>query len=78
MNLFKYIHWPAFFISFAIGLALVFFYIPTSRHILVYPTPENEQKLQYKDLAGNCFSFERKEVECPKDKKLIETIPMQN
>lgn len=77
MNLLKYIHWPAFIASFCIGLVLVFYQIPQKRSIFVYPTPENEDTLQYQDFAGNCFSFERKTVDCPQDAKLIEQIPLQ-
>jgi len=77
MNLFKYIHWPVFFVSFLLGLFLIYFYVPSSRHIYVYPTPENDEFLQYKDLAGNCFSFVREKVDCPSDKRLIQQVPFQ-
>lgn len=65
-------------ISFLIGLAVIHLYIPVSREIYVYPTPENEDYLQYKDLAGNCFSFDRVEVTCPTDTSQIEKVPLQN
>ena len=33
------------------------------------PTPDNLEKIQYKDNAGNCFGFVSHEVTCPKDPK---------
>ena len=78
MGILKYIHLPALIVSFLLGLAIMYFYIPLNRQIYVYPTPENEDYLQYKDLAGNCFSFERVDVSCPTDEKQIEKIPIQS
>ena len=32
--------------------------------IVVYPTPTNLEKIQYKDNADNCFQFSAKLVDC--------------
>ena len=73
---FDLISFPAFLISLVIGLFIVYVFNPTPNVIYVYPTPENIDKLQYKDYANNCYEFTSKEVKCPNDKKLINIIPV--
>ena len=74
---FDLISFPAFLISLVIGLFIVYSFNPTPTIIYVYPTPENIDKLQYKDYANNCYEFKSKEVKCPADKNLINIIPIQ-
>lgn len=74
---FDLISFPAFLISLVIGLFIVYVFNPTPNVIYVYPTPENIDKLQYKDYANNCYEFTSKEVKCPNDKKLMNIIPVQ-
>ena len=75
--IFDYISLPYFLVSFAIGLFFVYVLGPERKTIFVYPTPENTDKVLFKDKANNCFSFETEEVECPKDMSLISRIPFQ-
>lgn len=51
--------------------------MPDSRKIYVYPTPENVDLLQYKDKAGNCFSYKAVDVGCPKNDSQLAKIPAQ-
>lgn len=74
---FKYISLKIFLISLAIGLLFVYLSNPEPTIIYVYPTPDNVNKVTYKDKASNCFKFDAKEVMCPKNKKDIKTIPLQ-
>ena len=74
----KYVNIPVFIISFAIGVLLVYVYVPGSRTILVYPTPENVALLQYKDATGACFQVKEHEVKCPDKKSEISKIPAQS
>ena len=74
----KYINIPVFILSLAIGIFLVYVYVPEERTILVYPTPENVNLIQYKDITGNCFHFKKEEVECPTDSSKISKIPAQS
>ncbi len=74
----NYISIPIFLISFAVGLFFVYVMGPEMKTIYIYPTPENVDKVLFKDKANNCFYFEEKYVECPKDDSLISSIPIQN
>jgi hypothetical protein len=76
--LLNYISIPVFFISFAIGLFFIYVLGPEMKTIYIYPTPENVDKVLFKDKADNCFYFEEEVVECPKDESLISTIPIQS
>ena len=50
MGLTKFIDIKYFLISLVIGLLFVYFTVSDSRKIYVYPTPENVDILQYKDI----------------------------
>ena len=45
--------------------------------IYVYPNPENEDKISYKDKADNCFHFKSREVKCPEDVSKIRSYNIQ-
>jgi hypothetical protein len=76
--IFNYISLPVFLVSFAIGLFFIYILGPEIKTILVYPSPENIDKILFKDKADNCFYFEEKVVDCPSDHGLISTIPIQD
>ena len=75
--LLHYISLPIFLISFAIGLFFIYILGPEMKTIYIYPSPENVNKVLFKDKADNCFYFEEETVECPKDESLISHIPIQ-
>tara|TARA_B100000214_G_C23538998_1_gene433077 strand:- start:184 stop:420 length:237 start_codon:yes stop_codon:yes gene_type:complete len=75
-NIFKIINVKVFLISLFIGL--VFIYLnDNKKKINVYPTPSNIGKVEYKDVADNCFEYEMQEVTCPSKKESINHIPIQ-
>jgi hypothetical protein len=74
----RFINFKIFIISLAIGILMVYLTHPKSTIIYVYPTPENFDKIKFKDAANNCFKFEANKVECPKNKNMIKNIPVQN
>jgi hypothetical protein len=73
----NYISLPIFVISFAIGILFAYLLGPEIKTVYIYPTPENVDKVLFKDKAENCFYFEPESVECPKDQNLISKIPIQ-
>jgi hypothetical protein len=77
MRILRFINFPVFLASFLLGLLVIYIYVPDKRKIYVYPTPETVDILQYRDKTGQCFSFQQKEVSCPNDESLIESIPIQ-
>jgi len=78
MGLTKYINVYVFLLSFAIGMFMVYITMDTSRKIYVYPTPENVDKIQYRDKTNTCFSMKQTEIQCPKDESKIQKIKAQN
>jgi len=75
--LLNYISLPIFLISFTLGLFFIYIYGPQKKTIYIYPSPDNIDKILYKDKASNCFKFNKVIIECPNDEKLISNIPMQ-
>lgn len=74
----KYIDLRIFIVSLAIGVLFVYLWRPKEKVIYVYPTPDNVDKIIYKDKVNNCFKFEAQEVRCPSDTNKIKEIPLQN
>jgi len=77
MNLLKYINIPVFILSLAFGLFAVYITMPDTRKILVYPTHENVDMLQYRDKTDTCFSVTEQQVKCPMSESEISKIPVQ-
>ena len=75
--LFNYISLPVFIISLAVGLFFVYILGPETKTIYIYPSPENVDKILFKDKADQCFSFKPEEVECPSDSSLFAKVPIQ-
>ena len=76
MKLSSIISIPVFIISLSIGLLFVYLSTPPPTVIYVYPTPENINKVEYKDKADNCYQFKSTEVSCVNSDE-IKTIPIQ-
>ena len=74
----KFIHVPVFIVSVIIGCIGVYLIGQGEmRKIYVYPTPENIDLIQYKDVTETCFEFVQNEVQCPVNKNQISKIPAQ-
>ena len=72
----KFISVPIFIVSLAFGLFFVYITNPEPTTIIVYPTPDNINKIQYQDKGGTCHNFVAKEIECPKDSQKIMNYPV--
>lgn len=73
----KYINIPLFLVALSIGIFAVYITVPDERKIYVFPTHENNDIIQYKDKADNCFEYKETEVTCPTDEKKITHIKPQ-
>jgi len=60
----KYISITALVISFLIGIIFMYLSKPELKTIHISPNPDNCKKNKYQDKAGNCFTYEAKEVSC--------------
>ena len=76
MNLFKKIDIKIFFIAFVFGLFMCYIMQPAPRIIIKYPTPETEDQV-YIDDSKTCYKYMANEIKCPKDRKLIKEVPIQ-
>ena len=68
---------PIFIISLAFGLFFVYINNPKKRIVYVYPSPDNVEKIQYKDKVNNCHKFVPKVVKCPSDVSKITNYDIQ-
>ena len=76
--LLNYISIPIFLISFAVGIFFIYILGPEMKTIYIYPSPENVDKVLFKDKADNCFVFKDESVDCPSNISEIFSIPMQS
>jgi hypothetical protein len=74
----NYISIPIFLVSFAVGLFFIYILGPEMKTIYIYPSPENVNKVLFKDKAENCFIFKDEEVDCPSDISKLFSIPIQS
>ena len=73
----KYISIRTFLISLSIGLFLIYVWGPEIKEVYVYPSPENIERVQYKDKSGSCYKYVAKEVKCPEKASEISSFPVQ-
>jgi hypothetical protein len=66
-----------FFLAFCIGILFVYLEHPKPQVIIKYPTPDNAGKVLYKDDAGVCYRYNKKQVKCPKNAKKIKELKPQ-
>lgn len=70
----NYINVIAFFIAFFIGIFFTYIFSPAKRIIIKWPTPENIDKVIYKDNSDLCYKYKADEISCPDDKRKIKNI----
>jgi|LakMenE18May11ns_1017448.scaffolds.fasta_scaffold8965404_2 hypothetical protein len=78
MNILEFINPFWFIIAFGIGILLNYISIAPPKTVIKYPTPDNSNKIIYKDTAETCYKYNSKEVDCPKDTNKIEFIKIQH
>ena len=75
MNIFNKINIPIFFVAFIFGLFMCYITNPKPKIIIKYPTPDGDDV--FIDDSNSCYKYISEEIECPKDKNLINEIPIQ-
>lgn len=60
----KFINIPLFIISLCIGFIFLYLKKDDKRIIMIYPTPDNYDNIQYSDYGGNTFQFSQSVVDC--------------
>ena len=73
----KYISIKTFIVSFLVGMLFIFLSSPSQRSVVVYPTVDNQDNFQFKDMADNCFAFNPSAVKCPYLDNNVSIIPPQ-
>ena len=77
MMLLSKIHPLYFFISFAVGLFIVYIFSPPPEVVVKFPSPFNAGKIEYKtDDPNTCFVYRADSVACPREKELIKPQPL--
>jgi hypothetical protein len=71
------INYKVFLISFILGIFFVYMVLPQNKVIVVYPTPDNINKISVKDTSNTCFKYKAQKVSCPNDKSKIFNYPVQ-
>ena len=74
----RFVNFPIFLVSLAIGLLFVYLKEPEKKTVYVYPTAENKDKVEYRDKADNCFNYIMDEIQCPSDRSNVKSIPVQD
>lgn len=64
-------------ISIIVGCLMVYLSQPKLKPVIVYPTLDNLDKIQYKDSASHCYSYKPEMVKCPSSSNEIFNIPIQ-
>jgi len=71
----KYINFPIFIASLAVGFFFVYVFDDQKKVIYVYPKPDNIDSIQYQDATGTCFQIKQQKAKCGAD---VMTIPAQH
>lgn len=53
-----------FFVSFAIGILVVYVMTPPADIILKFPSPYNAGLVTYRDKANSCYRYKSEKVKC--------------
>lgn len=73
----KFFHFTSFIISFVLGIFIVYSLGPEKKEIVVYPSEDSLNKIQYTDDSDTCFTFDIEKTKCPLNPDSIHEIPIQ-
>ena len=74
----EFLNIPVFIVALSVGLFISYVANPNTNTIFVYPNPDTENNVLYKDDSGTCFKYVSKKVKCPSDITKIRSYNIQN
>lgn len=77
MFLLKRIKPMYFFLSFAIGLFVVYIFNPPPQVVVKFPSPHNAGNVVYRDEDNACYVYRADKTACPRDASMIKAQPVQ-
>ena len=59
-----------------LGIIGILFVKPNQNVVYKYPTPENSEKVTYKDKNGVCYTYKANMVDCDKNESKLKNFPL--
>jgi hypothetical protein len=53
-----------FFVSFSVGILLVYLITPEPTLVIKFPSPYNAGQVMYKDKTDSCYKYKSEKVSC--------------
>lgn len=72
----KHIRLQPLLFGIVIGVIGILFVKPDKNIIYKYPTPENSEKIVYKDKNGVCYTYKANQVDCDKNESRMKNFPL--
>jgi hypothetical protein len=72
----KHIRLIPLLVGLVIGIVGILFIHPEKSVIYKYPTPENAEKVVYKDKNGICYTYKANVVDCDKNESRLKDFPL--
>jgi hypothetical protein len=68
--------WWTFLLGIVVGVISVYYVTPAMSTVIKYPTPQDADKLIYKDKNGVCYQYTTKEVNCDANEARLRSFPL--
>ena len=68
--------WWTFLLGIVVGVISVYYVTPAMSTVIKYPTPQEVDKLIYKDKNGVCYQYTTKEVNCDANESRLRSFPL--
>jgi hypothetical protein len=72
----KHIDFIPLVVGITVGIVAILCIKPEQSVVRKYPTPENANKLIYKDKNDVCYRYTVKKVDCDKNESKIKDFPL--
>jgi hypothetical protein len=72
----KHIRLQPLLFGIVFGVIGILFVKPEKNVIYKYPTPENSEKIIYKDKNGVCYTYKSNQVDCDKNEAKLKNFPL--